>query len=245
MKRKDVVIILLVIVVVCLSGYIIYDKVKENKNDNTVVDNKKNNLQDNDKQENSKQNDLQGDDTQNQGNGQQTNDIKKESKEFFDEYLKIFLPTTSANNFKRTINKFSNEDISDYIFFYFVTKANNGEIKDVEQNGVYYTYNLDNKKTDEVVEKYFGIKDYEIIVSKGRDGIRKLEDGRYQAFWFATGWTAPTATNTLVKYNGNNVVVEYKLTNSEGVVKDDGKLTFNLVYNNGNYNVKSIIYDAA
>ena len=91
--------------------------------------------------------------------------------------------------------------------------------------------------------KYFGIKDYNVVVSSGRDGIRKLENGKYQVYWFATGWMAPTATNTMVKYNGNKVVVEYKLIETYNDYKDDGKLTFNLVYNDGNYNVISVIYE--
>lgn len=226
MKRKDIIIILLVIIVLGLSGYIIYDKIEDDKN-NTVV---------NDNQQNNNQNNEQN------NNGNTNTTIKEESKEFFDEYLKVFLPGGSASNFLRNINKFSDKDISIYLLFYYSSLNNSGEISAVEDRGN-YTYDVTKEEIDAVVYKYFGIKDYNVVVSSGRDGIRKLENGKYQVYWFATGWMAPTAINTMVKYNGNKVVVEYKLIETYNDYKDDGKLTFNLVYNDGNYNVISVIYE--
>ncbi len=226
MKCKDIIIILLVIIVLGLSGYIIYDKIEDDKN-NTVV---------NDNQQNNNQNNEQN------NNGNTNTTIKEESKEFFDEYLKVFLPLGSASNFLRNINKFSDKDISIYLLFYYSSLNNSGEISAVEDRGN-YTYDITKEEIDAVVYKYFGIKDYNVVVSSDRDGIRKLENGKYQVYWFATGWMAPTATNTMVKYNGNKVVVEYKLIETYNDYKDDGKLTFNLVYNDGNYNVISVIYE--
>lgn len=226
MKRKDIIIILLVIIVLGLSGYIIYDKIEDDKN-NTVV---------NDNQQNNNQNNEQN------NNGNTNTTIKEESKEFFDEYLKVFLPSGSASNFLRNINKFNDKDISIYLLFYYSSLNNSGEISAVGDRGN-YTYDITKEEIDAVVYKYFGIKDYNVVVSSGRDGIRKLENGKYQVYWFATGWMAPTATNTMVKYNGNKVVVEYKLIETYNDYKDDGKLTFNLVYNDGNYNVISVIYE--
>lgn len=226
MKCKDIIIILLVIIVLGLSGYIIYDKIEDDKN-NTVV---------NDNQQNNNQNNEQN------NNGNTNTTIKEESKEFFDEYLKVFLPSGSASNFLRNINKFNDKDISIYLLFYYSSLNNSGEISAVEDRGN-YTYDITKEEIDAVVYKYFGIKDYNVVVSSGRDGIRKLENGKYQVYWFATGWMAPTATNTMVKYNGNKVVVEYKLIETYNDYKDDGKLTFNLVYNDGNYNVISVIYE--
>lgn len=226
MKSKDIIIILLVIIVLGLSGYIIYDKIEDDKN-NTVV---------NDNQQNNNQNNEQN------NNGNTNTTIKEESKEFFDEYLKVFLPSGSASNFLRNINKFNDKDISIYLLFYYSSLNNSGKISAVEDRGN-YTYDITKEEIDAVVYKYFGIKDYNVVVSSGRDGIRKLENGKYQVYWFATGWMAPTATNTMVKYNGNKVVVEYKLIETYNDYKDDGKLTFNLVYNDGNYNVISVIYE--
>lgn len=238
MKCKDIIIILLVIIVLGLSGYIIYDKIEDDKNNTVVNDNNKgqndnaSDEEDNNNQQNNEQN----------NNGNTNTTIKEESKEFFDEYLKVFLPFGSASNFLRNINKFSDKDISIYLLFYYSSLNNSGEISAVEDRGN-YTYDITKEEIDAVVYKYFGIKDYNVVVSSGRDGIRKLENGKYQVYWFATGWMAPTATNTMVKYNGNKVVVEYKLIETYNDYKDDGKLTFNLVYNDGNYNVISVIYE--
>lgn len=242
MKCKDIIIILLVIIVLGLSGYIIYDKIEDDKNNTVVNDNNKgqNDNASDEEDNNNHQNNNQNNEQNNNGNTNTT--IKEESKEFFDEYLKVFLPDGSASNFLRNINKFSDKDISIYLLFYYSSLNNSGEISAVEDRGN-YTYDITKEEIDAVVYKYFGIKDYNVVVSSGRDGIRKLENGKYQVYWFATGWMAPTATNTMVKYNGNKVVVEYKLIETYNDYKDDGKLTFNLVYNDGNYNVISVIYE--
>lgn len=242
MKCKDIIIILLVIIVLGLSGYIIYDKIEDDKNNTVVNDNNKgqNDNASDEEDNNNQQNNNQNNEQNNNGNTNTT--IKEESKEFFDEYLKVFLPFGSASNFLRNINKFSDKDISIYLLFYYSSLNNSGEISAVEDRGN-YTYDITKEEIDAVVYKYFGIKDYNVVVSSGRDGIRKLENGKYQVYWFATGWMAPTATNTMVKYNGNKVVVEYKLIETYNDYKDDGKLTFNLVYNDGNYNVISVIYE--
>ena len=242
MKRKDIIIILLVIIVLGLSGYIIYDKIEDDKNNTVVNDNNKgqNDNASDEENNNNQQNNNQNNEQNNNGNTNTT--IKEESKEFFDEYLKVFLPSGSASNFLRNINKFNDKDISIYLLFYYSSLNNSGKISAVEDRGN-YTYDITKEESDAVVYKYFGIKDYNVVVSSGRDGIRKLENGKYQVDWFATGWMAPTATNTMVKYNGNKVVVEYKLIETYNDYKDDGKLTFNLVYNDGNYNVISVIYE--
>ena len=242
MKRKDIIIILLVIIVLGLSGYIIYDKIEDDKNNTVVNDNNKgqNDNASDEENNNNQQNNNQNNEQNNNGNTNTT--IKEESKEFFDEYLKVFLPSGSASNFLRNINKFNDKDISIYLLFYYSSLNNSGKISAVEDRGN-YTYDITKEEIDAVVYKYFGIKDYNVVVSSGRDGIRKLENGKYQVYWFATGWMAPTATNTMVKYNGNKVVVEYKLIETYNDYKDDGKLTFNLVYNDGNYNVISVIYE--
>ena len=73
MEKKNIIIVILSILVVVLSGYIVYDKV----------------FSDND---NAEDNQL----------------IKTENAEFFDEYLKVFLPGKSANNFKKTIEELYN-----------------------------------------------------------------------------------------------------------------------------------------
>lgn len=247
MKSKDIIIILLVIMVLGLSGYIIYDKIEDDKNSTVVNDNNKC-QSDNDSDEkdnNDKEENIVNDNQQNnnQNNNVNTNiTIKEESKEFFDEYLKIFLPGGSASNFLRTINKFNDRDISIYLLFYYSSLNNSGEISAVEDRGS-YTYDITKEEIDAVVYKYFGIKDYNVVESNSRTGIRKLENGKYQVYWFATGWMSPTVANTMVKYNGNQVIVEYELIETYGNHKVGSKLTFNLVYNDGNYNVISVIFD--
>lgn len=227
-KNNNNILVLLVailsILVVALSAYIVYDKVFDTKDDNVLE-------KDTDKKQ----------EKDNEGNSDKQEEIKKEDSAYFDEYLKVFLPSGSANNFKKTINEFSDDDISNYLFFYYISLAKNNDIDPKLTDGI-YTYNISKDEIDKVAYKYFGIKDYNVVVSTGRTGIRKLDNGEYQVYWFATGWMADSATNTLVKYDGNNVVVEYKLINSE-TEEETGNLTFNLVYNDGNYNVKSIVYD--
>ena len=44
--------------------------------------------------------------------------VKQENSEFFDKYLYSFLPMASANNFKKTITDFTDEDITNFVYFY-------------------------------------------------------------------------------------------------------------------------------
>lgn len=228
MEKKNIIIVILAILVVWLSGYIVYDKVfSDNDKDDNIVEN-------NDEDINNV--------IENTDNDEDNQLIKTENAEFFDEYLKIFLPGGSANNFKKTIEEFSDNDITLYLLFYYMSLGGSEKIETTQIDGV-ISYTANKEEFDEVVEKYFGIKEYNIIDSTGRDGIKKLDSGEYQVFWFATGWMAPEATNIGVKYDGNEVLVEYKLTNDTyGSYGEESKLTFKLIYNDGNYNVNSIIY---
>ena len=176
--------------------------------------------------------------------------IKKEDKEFFDNYLSIFLPSGSANNFTRTIDKFTNEDITKYLLFYYIKEVNSGALhSDQELNGGEYTgiisYTTTKEELDKIVYKYFGISDYEIIENDYRMGIKKLKDNTYQIYWFATGFFAPEAENISVIYNDNLVEVKYKLSSLEGYDYnlENNILTFNLLYNGNSYIVKSIVLE--
>ena len=94
---------------------------------------------------------------------------------------------------------------------------------------------------DQVVNKYFGDVKYEIIEkSDSRSGIKKLSEDEYQVYWFTTGWMVPEASNIGVDYDEKNVDVKYSLT-FEG--QSYGILVFNLTYDKGNYNIKSIKYE--
>lgn len=71
-------------------------------------------------------------------------------------------------------------------------------------------------------------------------------DDSYQVYWFAAGYFAPECTLTSVVYDEKNVKVTGKILNEEGVgtnFKDNLEIVFHLVYNNGNYNLKSIVYE--
>ena len=208
-------VIILSVLVIGLVVYIVYDKtISESNND--VLEN---------------------------GEQEQINNSEKfeqKDKTYFDEYLSYFLPNASAGNFIKSIDNFTSEEITTYLHFYYLGKCNSGELHPTETQDMVY-YNVSKKDMDQVVDKYFGNVKYEIIEKQDtRSGIKKLSEDEYQVYWFATGWLVPQATNIGVNYDGTNVEVKYSLTFEN---KNEGILIFNLSYNNGNYQVKSIKYE--
>ncbi len=107
-----------------------------------------------------------------------------------------------------------------------------------------YTYTVSQSEVAKLVNKYFGIENYQITSDfEGRTGIKKLDNNTYQIYWFATGWSAPECKLTSVVYNGKEVKVTGKIHNIEGEdFQENSEIIFNLIYNNGNYNLKSIEY---
>ena len=166
--------------------------------------------------------------------------VKQENSEFFDKYLYSFLPMASANNFKKTITDFTDEDITNFVYFYVFN--NRKELSGNKEEE--YTCDVSKELVDELVYKYFGKRQYSLILNRGRTGIRKLSDTTYQVYWFPTGWMAPESHNESVVYNGNNVTVTYKLNDDLTVVGDkkESKLEFKLTYADGRYIVNSINY---
>ena len=174
-------------------------------------------------------------------------------KEFFDSLLLTFLPRNSANNFMKTISKFGNEEITEYILWHYINAYSRKEIQtDQEKNNEeytgYMTYTLDKSEIDKLVYKVFGKKssEYNIAEPKGRTGIKKIDDNKYQIYWFATGWYGPTSEITNVRNLNNEVTVEYKLTGNE-VYGEEGKyvgtLTFYLSKNGNDWNVTKIEFN--
>lgn len=216
-KKNDMGIVLLIVIllilVVAMSIYIVVNKVGYN-------DTEKGNVN-----------------TPNTSDEQQ---IKQENSEFFDKYLYSFLPMASANNFKKTITDFTDEDITNFVYFYVFN--NRKELSGNNEDE--YTCDVSKELVDEIVCKYFGKKQYSLILDRGRTGIRELSDTTYQVYWFPTGWMAPESHNESIVYNGNNVTVTYKLNDDLTVDsnKKESKLEFKLTYADGRYIVNSINY---
>lgn len=170
-------------------------------------------------------------------------DIEQKDVTYFNNYLRFFLPQVSAGNFNKNIDTFSNEDISTYLYVYYSRLVNEGILeKDNPLAETSYTYTVSKQDMDRVVYKYFGIEDYEIIESEGREGIKKIDDETYQIFWFPTEWMVPCAEEAEVIYNDNNVMVAYELIDP---IYDNyvGSLAFYLTHEDGYYFVKKIKYD--
>lgn len=186
-KGLIILVVVLLIGVICLGGYIVYDKIVSN--DTTIRT--ENNNKDNDDNVENKNIEVE---------------IKQQDASYFDEYLKYFLPEYSAGNFIKNIDSFGSDDITTFLFFYF-----RGQV-DPNLN----QYNVSKEELDRVVKTYFGDVEYEIVYKGGRDGIKKISDTEYQVYWFATGWQVPSSNNIGVVYNDKNVEVKYELKDEGG-----------------------------
>ena len=231
-KNNKVLIIVLVIFVILtliLGGYLLYDKALSRGYDNNDV---------NSNEQTSNQDVV--DNNQQQNDDKNTDRELTEEEKYFDEYLAIFLPMKSANNFLRNIDNFSNDDITTYLFWYYYHMSDH-DTDMPDENGV-FTYNVSKTAIDELVYKMFGIKEYEIIERGGRTGLRKIDENTYQAYWFATGWMAPESKINNVKIDGNSAVVEYDIIDNLSSITKTGKMKLYLTKNSENWNINKIEY---
>ncbi len=170
-------------------------------------------------------------------------EIEQKDAEYFNKYLEVFSPRISVGYFIKNIETFTNEDITKYLYYYYT--RNHTYIDETTgyvsiKEGV-TTYTVSKEEMDEVVYKYFGTKDYEIVPFEidAEDGIKEIADQTYQLYCGSNRPTAVSITNTNVEYDGNNVLVKWDFMN-QGYYY--GYMTFYLTINNGNYNVNKIEY---
>lgn len=230
--KKNIVIVVLSMIILGLGSYLVYDKLLNKEEVG---------------EKNPSQEDKINDKTDEKNKGQEDK-IEEKDIAYFEEYLYYFMPEPSMGYFLKKIDSFNEEDIKEYIYTYYIYKVNrenlSADIKDGEYDGT-YTYTVSREEVAKLVNKYFGIEDFKLTKSDSeRWGIRKLNDDIYQVYWYAVGYYVPECKLTSVVYDGKNVKVTGKITDS-GLTdfKKDSEFVFHLVYNNGNYNVKSIEYD--
>ncbi len=210
--KKNMAIAILSMIIIGLSGYLVYDKAI-NKEEL--------------KQKKPPQKEGKTD------NKEQEEKIEEKGLAYFEEYLYYFMPEQAANNFLYKIDSFSEEEINKYILYYYINKN-----KDSERS----IYDVSSEEISKLVSKYFGIEDYKLKEDwGGREGIKRLDDNHYQIYWFQTGWYPPEYELTSVVYDGKNVKVTMTITDAGMTIfKENSEIIFHLVYNNGNYNLKSI-----
>ncbi len=221
-KRKLITVIVTIITIIILAGgYILYDKVLNPQKPDESIDDK--------------------------GKIEETKGIT-EDEDYFDELLYIFLPANSASNFMKNIDTFKDEDITNYVFWYYENYANKNNLGKEDTTNARIIYNVNKKDIDELVFKVFGKKEYKIIETEGRTGVKKINDNTYQVYWFASGWTAPIHKISEITNLENEVIVTYAITaNEENYTedyarKDIGTLKFHLIKNEDNWNVTKIEY---
>lgn len=224
--KKNIIIIILSIGILGLGGYIGYDKFLNQLE-----------LKDKEQSKNEKV----------ENNQKQEEKIEQKDIGYFKDYLYYFMPEVTASHFLKNIDTFSEDDIRNYIFYYYSNQVNQGKLEADVQVGEYdgtFTYTVSKEEVAKLVNKYFGIENFMLTEdSKGRSGVKRINDNIYQIYWFATGWFSPECELTSVVYNGKNVKVTGKIYKTEETdFKENSEIIFNLVYNNGNYNLKSIEY---
>ena len=238
-KSNTVIIIVLALLVVGLLSYIVCDRVLKSKRAESANEN---NVSETSTNENSTSENNADTSTENEA---------LPDKAFFDEYLYVFMPMHSASNFMKSIDSFSNKDITSYLFWYYVNQGLQKKIQsDQEKNNEEYMgkmyYTVAKSDFDALVYKMFGTRNYEIVeTTNPENGVVKIDDNTYQVRSKATGWYAPSSEITNLEVNSTNAVVEYNLLGSaydgtEGQIV--GHLKFYLTKNDSNWNITKIEY---
>ena len=252
-KSNTGLIIILVLIIVGLASYIVCSKILSNKETKPISNNTNSEITNNETENDSNENSTENDNTQsttNTNSNSAENNGTSFNKEYFDEYLYVFMPRHSASNFMKNIDSFSNRDITQYLYWYYVNQGLQKKNKsDQEKNNEEYTgqmyYTVAKSDLDALVYKMFGIKDYEIIETTSDTGIVKIDDNTYQVRSKATGWYAPSNEITNLEVGEKNATVECNLLgsaydNTQGQIV--GHLKFYLTKNDGNWNLTKIEY---
>ena len=209
--KKNIIIIILSVLVVGLGGYIVYDKVI-NKSPT-----EENNISNSEVTENSKE------------------IIDKKDAAFFDEYLKVFLGCNGAFVSRNT------EEFTDIDMYYFISNYYIQNNKDTSCSGSSgeCSFTFSKEEADDLIFKYFNKTEYNI--ENSQDGFSLTKNGNeYILKWVAVGCGLLGYVDPVVEYNGVNVKVIYKEYDNAHEDYTGKTTTFNLKYNNGNYNVIKI-----
>ena len=237
MKEKSlkVLVIVLTILVVGLGGFIVYDKVLNNKNTNN--DNKNNNIQDEPKD------DVEKDNLEEKL--QAKADAKNLTiKKYLEEYM-IYIPHSYDYDNGSKLKNISiediynnNEKISFCIWKYVWFNASDADNR-----------SLDVKQVDDYLDEYFNLKNYkvkELVIGKPDDsnifGLTK-KNNKYIATAIPTEWSFPSYEVFDVKYLEDSIEVSFKVPftaypTETKIYTDEG--TLYLKYNNGNFNFSKI-----
>ena len=214
--KKDVIITILAVLLLCLGGYLVYDKVI-GKEDVPL------------KEEQNNEQDLSNDVT-----------IEQKDAAYFDEYLKMFTSTCNGRHITRNTENFTSKDISYFVLGYYNMFANDNGMGEInykvavsDVDALIYKYF---NKNNVVLETHPYGNDVSVITK---------QDNVYNFEWSAVGCSADRQVNPVVTYNGKNVTVKYELYADLCENKEDcgltGKyITYHLKYNNGNYNIIKI-----
>ena len=209
-------IIILVLIILGLAGYIVYDKVLSKEEPTSIPE------------PNTEDINIE-------------NDIYDE--DYFNELLSTFLG--HSNSYMRNIDNFSDEEIASYLYFYYSDYAINNQLGKYSDDGVKITYDVSKKDIDDMALKIFGKKEFNIVKREGRTGIEKIDEDHYQVYWFATGWFTPSRKISDITKTETEAIVTYTLTGNE-VYGEEGKLIgelkFYLTKNDDNWNVTKLEY---
>lgn len=211
--NKNTIIVILAILVLGMGGFLVYDKVLVNDTNKKEA-----------KEENVK-NDEMVEETK----------IEQKDAEYFNEYLDVFM-NCNGKNVSRNTENFNDTDISNFVINYIIQKVVK-EDNSTNASGK-YTYKATETEIDDLVNKYFNTKSYNI---KSVDSVTMVSKvgSNYNFEWAAVGCGYTQYKNPVVDYDGLKVTVKYDLYDA---MSDEytGTSTFYLKYNDGNYNIIKI-----
>jgi len=224
-NNKGIVTLLVVFIftTLVLGGYLVYDKVlsKDSVNDNTNVENSS---------------------TTNEENNEKTTETTY-NEEYFNDLLSMFY--SRMNYYMKNISNFDNNEITEYLIFYYSNYANKNNLSTYDDSGN-LVYNVKKSDMDSIVFKTFGKSEYKIVDKNARTGIRKIDDNTYQVYWFATGWYNPDKKLINTNILSDSAVIEYELIGNDVFGTKDvtsGTIKFYLTKNGENWNVTKIEYN--
>ena len=222
--KKNIVIIMLVIIVLGLGGYLVYDKLtlKNEKCEVTTVE-------DNNK--------ISQGTTKIVENERTIDSFDNDIYYYFENYIPGLISYLISEGEKFDLTKYNNKDedtIKRFIYTYYANRASKYNITNQEENG--YSYKVSKEELDKLTYVVFnkeGLDDYSYTF---RDyfGNIKQNDGTYKIVSYPTGGGRTFYTGSeLFKYDNNSVSVEFSSYSNDiyNNVTDYGKIKITFKYN--------------
>lgn len=190
---------------------------------------------------NLKKNDNTNDNT---NDNKQTLENEVKDDNYFIELLEDISPQNTHGYFIFN-NEINNETYNNILISYFRKYGDTNGTAVTDENGLAYI-EIDKKTCEEIIKTFFGNVTFTPIGNEeNKEGIVSISDEAYRIYWNVRSGANVKENSVKVIRDNDDIKVVYEVwftQTGRSEQAEEGTLTYNLTYVDGNYIIKSINY---